>query len=721
MQLAAKEPIMAEMPVIKLRDQDMPAPLFKFELDRITQPILRSWRWIVGIIAACLLVAVLAFLLTKPRYLGEATVRIDANAQRVVMTQDEVGDESTRDAERFLATTLVMARSASVREAVLRELRLTSNDDFFEAMDIKVAPGATAEDRRKITLDALSDGMSAELVGGTRIAAIGFSSPDAELSARLANSFARNLIRLDLQQRSGQSDFARSFLEGELGKLRTDLRGSENEANDYARGAAIVTLNRGATAEGPSATLTSEALARVNEQLSAATAKRIAAESDWNAIAGRDPTSIPEVISNSAVQQVVSQLTSVQAELDGARARHGDLHPEVRALEAKRDDLQTSLARLSGNIKRGLRTSYDSARSEEQKLRARLGELRGEQLTEQDRSVNLSILERETATKREQYDSLLDRYNEITAQAGAQVSNLSLLDPATPPTRPYWPILSLLLAIALAFGIVLAAAFVLARELFFGRLREPEDISRRVGLPLIGAIPAEDEHFESSIEERHSPLQEGYAEALASLLLASESGLPGSFVITSSASGDGKSTSVFMLAQAIGATGRKVLVIDGDMRRPTQHALFGLENAEGLSTLLTSEREVDTVARASKYQNVSVVTSGPIPPQPAELLSRSRFRVILDQAKANYDTVIIDSPPVIGFADPLLLGGGARDVVLIGRADKTRPAALRAAADKLSGAGTHVVGAILVAYRRSRRSGYNYYAYYGASDYKHTS
>lgn len=674
-------------------------PLFHWNADRLWRPLRASAVWIFGILTGCVLMALLAFLLTRPAYLAEASIRIDTSAQRVVGTEENASPMQGSDTERQLQTTLVVARSMPVLEAVIHDLKLDQDDAFLRAMQIEPATDKAA--RHAQIVDLLQTGRVTEILPNTRVAVIGFTAPEPQLAARVANSLADNLLRYDLAQRAEQSASARRYLEGELARLRGGLVESETRANAYARQAAIIGMP-GGTDLVSGGTLTSETLVQVNAQLAQATAQRIRAQADWAAVANMPALSIPQVNGNAAVQSLLGQQVEAQAQLQAASARHGPLHPEVRQLQAQADTLSRELANVSGAIKRGLRAPLASAVRDENQLQARLAALRGARLTEQDRGVALSMLEREANTRREQYEALLARLNQLDAEAGAQVSNLALIDRAVPPDNPVRPSLLLFLAIGLGVGAVLALLFVVLRELFNAPIRTAGDVTTQLGLPVLASVP----------QLRDKPqTQACFSEVVASLQFATPAGFPSSIAITSPTVGDGKSCCTFALARALGAAGQRVLVIDGDLRRPGQNRLFGVPNGLGLADFLAGEAALADAVATTSLANVSLLSVGAVQGDPGALLASPRLRDLIAEAEAQFDVVLIDAPPLIGLGDPLLLASVAERQLLVLRAEATRAAEAQAAVMRMAQMGMMPLGAILTFYRPTRAEHRAYTAY----------
>jgi capsular exopolysaccharide synthesis family protein len=287
--------------------------------------------------------------------------------------------------------------------------------------------------------------------------------------------------------------------------------------------------------------------------------------------------------------------------------------------------------------------------------------------------VQYNLLAREADTNRSLYEGLLQRYKELNAAAGISASNIAIIDLADNPTEPSSPKLLRNFALALAVGVVLAASIVFLRYQFDDAVRVPEDIELKLGMPLLGVIPkALEGRPVDAMADPKSALSEGYNSLRSSLLYSTAGGLPRTLLITSSQPAEGKSTSSVAVARSLARLGRKVVLIDVDLRRPALHAQFAVPNEHGMSTLLTANDTLDEVLQPSGQDNLAVITSGPIPPSPTELLSSNGFQHMLQELRNRFDVVILDSPPVLGLADAPLISAMVDAVVLIVQSDRGR-------------------------------------------------
>lgn len=287
----------------------------------------------------------------------------------------------------------------------------------------------------------------------------------------------------------------------------------------------------------------------------------------------------------------------------------------------------------------------------------------------------------------------------MDAEAGAQVSNLALLDRAEVPDEPAQPSLPMFLAIGVAIGVVLAVLIVLLRELLLRRIRTRSDVVANLGLPVLASVP----RAADTLQMRAS-----YGELLAAI---QHGGLPASIAITSPTVGDGKSTTAHALARAVGASGKRVLVVDGDMRRPGQHSLFAIANARGLADVLRGEAALGDCVVSTSRPNVSLLSAGMTPTDPTALLASPRLDAIIAEAEEQCDLVVIDTPPLIGLGDPLLLCRAAQRQAMVVRAEVTAIGDAQAAIARLAQSGVVPMGVILTFYRPSRAEVRSYTAY----------
>jgi capsular exopolysaccharide synthesis family protein len=359
------------------------------------------------------------------------------------------------------------------------------------------------------------------------------------------------------------------------------------------------------------------------------------------------------------------------------------------------------------------------ARNREQALEAELNGLTEETLTEQDQKVELSVLDREAQALRDQLRALLDRYNEVSSAANVNPGTLQKLDSATVPGAPYSPNLLRNLTLALALGVAFAAGLAVLRETFDDRIRSLEDVEDKLGLPFLGYTPyvaERDISMEGS--NRFSTLMEAYS----SIRAAVDHSLPRTsnvIQLTSSQAGEGKTTTAVILAEMFASFGRKTLLVDADLRRPSVANLLGIERPKvGVVEVVLGHVDLDDAVVKGVHENLEILPVGELPPNPSEILASKEFREFIERCRAEYSLVIFDSCPVMGIADAPMLGRLVDATVFVLEANTLPFSRARASVRRLNAAGAKVIGAVLTKYRaleagQSYDYQYSYYSYGG--------
>lgn len=684
---------------------------------------------IVAILAAMLAIALVSTMLQTRRYTAAASVQINDQSQRVLGNEDDASQQPNNswDTDRFLQTQLDIVKSRALADRVAKRLKLETNPRFFEQMGTQApGPATSSVARREITLALLRGNMEVKLPRNSRIASISFNSTDPGLSAVIANTFAEEFIQATLQQRYDSSSYAREFVSNQLQEAKSKLETSEKNLNNYARAAGLIRTRDavpaadGKTSIGSGTSLTSASLLQLNAAASQAHAERIAAEAKLRALGSKSLLSNRDALQNQAVQSLYTQRAEIQAKLQDELTRHLEGHPAVRQLRAQLAVIDQQLNQAALNLRSAAQTDYQAAVTTERQLQAQVNALKAATLTEQDQSVQYNLLAREADTNRALYDGLLQRYKELNASAGISTSNISIIDRADPPTGPSSPNLMKNLLYALIAGIGIAAVVTFLRSQFDDTVRVPEDVEHKLELPLLGVIPrARADTPDEELADPKSPVSEGYNSLRGALLYSTSHGLPRSLLITSSQPSEGKTTTSFAIAQGFARMGRRVLLVDVDLRRPSLHRRLSLDNAKGMTTLLTNQDSVSHVVKNSGQPNLDVITSGPVPPSPTELIASTRMEEVIDELTAAYDVVVFDSPPILGLADAPLLSALVDGVVFIIESERARRGSLKASLRRLRTMRPMLLGAVLTMFDPTK-AGHRYSEYYGYEYYTYT-
>jgi capsular exopolysaccharide synthesis family protein len=663
--------------------------------------IVWAWRWLIlGAVAAGIAGGVIVTLLTTPIY--RSSVVLELNPPVVEVMEKEGAGQLSQGDRFFLATQYGLLESRALAERVAQDLNLGSNTAL-------VPEEMSREARQNAVVSMLAAGVEVEPTPESRLVQVHFSSPDPQLAARVVNGYAESFINSSLERRYQSSSYARDFLQRQIGIVRQELENSERQLVAYAQQQGIISSG-GANGQGDGGGPTGESLSAINRALSEATARRIAAEQRYRQALTTRPTA--EVGERTAALR--SQLAALQAEYQDKSQVFQPDYPEMVRIRTRIQSIEQSIQGEESNVRAGragtLQADYQAAVAEERGLQSRVAELRGAVLNLRGRSIQYNIFQRDVDTNRALYDALLQRYKEIGVAGGIGQSQASIVDRGQVPSAPYKPNLLLNLLVGLALGLISGIGLALLLEFLNDTIKTPDDVREKLRLAFLGGIPASKNHAVQDLNDTSAPISEAYFSAMTSLQFTTENGAPKVLLVTSTRPAEGKSTTAWALASSFARRGQKVLLIDADMRKPA--FVTGGEKVDGLANMLTNRDPLSSHVVKPELEGVWLLPCGPLPPNPAELLSSPRLAAILAEASAQYDLVIVDSPPILGLADTPLLSSVAAGTLVVIEAGRTRTRAASEALGRLRQAGANIVGAVLTRYKHDAVGyGYSYDAY----------
>ena len=419
-----------------------------------------------------------------------------------------------------------------------------------------------------------------------------------------------------------------------------------------------------------------------------------------------------DMLGASGVGSLQQQRAGLQAQYQQKLQVFKPDYPEMQQLKGQIDEVNRQIGAEMSSIRASVKAEYDAASSQEGMLKGQINALRGQALDVDSRSIDYNILKREADTNRQLYDSLLQRFKEVGAAGDVRSNNITIVDRAQEGWR-FKPNLSKNLMMGLLAGLLLGilAAFVL--EFLDDTLKTPDDLEQKLKLAVLGIIPklGPKQTLAEVMGDPRSAFSESYRSVRTALQFSTDHGVPRSLLITSPSASEGKSTTALVLARNFAQLGKRVLLIEGDLRNPSLHKTLGLKVELGLSNLLSGANTLTDVTQVTDDERLHVILAGPLPPNPAELLSGSKFMSMLTVASERYDQVIIDGPPVLGLADSPILGNAVEGTLLIVTSGKTRISTAQVALKRLLSARARVVGALLTKYDQ-KAAGYHYDAYY---------
>ena len=693
--------------------------------------ILLKRKWTVlatlGIVFFTVLVATL---LTTPIYRATATLQIDLEPTKVV----EVGNTTAADPMVFdyYQTQYELLKSRTLAKRVARQLvsegvqyQQSNAASLSEKLGRLLHRRPVAKTATGLAGKGAADGMTGVVQGGlniepvrdSRLVRINFDSPSAQFAAQAANAVAEGFIASNIERGFDASSYAKKYLEDHLQQLRVKLEDSEKQLVEVAQQEKIF----GSSKDGQS--LSDQNLTQLNAALSVAQDARIRAEARWRQAAAASGTALPsDMLANSIVHALQQKRAELMGQYQDRLSIYKPAYPLMQQLQSQIAEIEKQINAEVANIKGSARSDYQAALAQESLLTRQMDTAKSGVLDLESRSIRYNVLKREVDTNRQLYDGLLQRYKEVGLAGGVSTNNISVVDRAEIPGRPYKPSLftnTLLAMLAgLALGILLAFFF----EYLDDTLKTPDDIEKQLGLAVLGIIPRlKNMTPAKALEDPRSAFSEAYRSVRTALQFSTESGVPRSLLITSSMPSEGKSTTALTLAQNFAQLGKRVLLIDADLRNPTMHKTLGLDNSLGLSNCLAGAAKPQDVIHTVPDSSLHVILAGPLPPNPAELLAGPKMLSLLTVAMAKYDQVIIDGPPTMGLADAPIIAHVAMGTLLIVDAAQTRKDVAKGAVKRLHSARARLIGALLTKYDARRAgygSGYGDYSYYtyGSSD-----
>ncbi len=704
--------------------QEQPA----FDLAVYWRLALKHRILILGCFLGALAVGAALTLLMTPIYTATATLQIDREAARVVTSEDVTPRENMAMGEEFFQTQYGLLRSRSLAERVVESLGLASSDQALTAIGVEPpartgSAAAQAERRRAVALDVVQSGLGVTPIRGSRLVAISFDNPDPVVAARIANGVSENFIQSNLDRKYESSAYAREFLEERIAQTKGRLEDAERQLVAYAANQQIINVggsDEGDSGSGATESLASNNLVALNNALATARAGRVAAEEKWRSARTTELMTLPEVLQNPSIQRLSEQRAQLDSEYQQKLSVYQEDYPEMVRLRAQITEVDGQVQALASNIRSSIQNQYVIAANQERSLQGQVNGLKGDVLDLRDRSIQYNILQRELDTTRTLYESLLQRYKEIAVTGDVTANNISIVDSARPPPAPSKPNMLINLALAALFGLGLGVVAALVLEALDETVATPDDVEKKLGVPVLGVVPLLDkgQTTAAALADIRSGFSEAYYSLRTALQFSTPDGAPTSLLVSSARPAEGKSTTAYAVALNLARVGKRVLLIDGDLRNPSMHRVVGVENERGMSNLLSGSSDLQSVVQRTRQDNLFFIPCGPLPPNPAELWGSDRLRQFLAEASNSFDHVIVDGPPVLGFADSPLLAASVGGVLFVLESRGTRRGQARGALRRLKVGRARLLGAVLTKFNAKTTSygGYDYaYDYnYGA-------
>ncbi len=614
------------------------APDFRLNLLEYWR-ILNKRKWvIVSVMGVFVALGALQALMETPLYTATVRLQIDRNVAKVV----EGGNVTPIEGQdfEFLRTQYELLQGRAIAERVVSALKLGEDKEFLErshfsllgavrgVMSLVASSDSRAAvkktDRERSAAGRVMANRKVRPVSGSRLVDVAYADPVPARAQRVAAAFAAAFIASNLDKRFEANAYAKTFLEDQLKQLKLNLEESGKALMKFAEQEQIVV-------SGEKTSIAENNLASANAALGNLVTERIKNEQLWKQVAAADAINLPQLLSNKVIEGLREKRNQLVTEYEEKLETFKPSYPAMVQIKNKIAEIDRQLAIEIRTIKESHKAAYDNSVAQETEMLKQIETLRAEVLDLQKRSIQYNIVKREVDTNRSLYEGLLQRYKEVDVASGVGANNVFVVDRAELPRLPSSPQISrdVLLALFFGLGAGLAAAYILER--FDDKIRFVEEVERITGLATLGVIPrvAGAAGINEEMSDPRSHMSEAYRSLCTALQFSTESGLPRTLFVTSAGAAEGKSLTSLAIAKHFANIGLKVLLIDGDLRNPSLHAKLGLENGAGLSNYLTGGCTPPETFQKTPVANLAFMSSGPLPPNAADLLASSRLFSLL--------------------------------------------------------------------------------------------
>ncbi|HEK86596.1 MAG TPA: polysaccharide biosynthesis tyrosine autokinase [Candidatus Aminicenantes bacterium] len=702
--------------------------------------ILLRRRWtIISVTVIAVVISLLISLVTRPMYTAHGTVMIEKEPN-ILSFEDIFQIETFRD--DYFQTQYKLLQSRSLAERTIDKLKLWEKTDFSGNRPLTSEELKDPRIKQKM-IDRFLSRLEVKPVRMTRLVEVTFSAHDPALASECVNTLFDSFVDMNIETKSEATEQATEFLSQQINDLKKEISQKEQELQNYGQEKNIVILS-------DKETTILDKLNEVNKALTEAQIDRVRKEAYYNEIKNASPDFIPEALSNPLIQRLREDYLKLSREYAKMQEQFQPEYPEMQRLKAELDTARDLLKNETENLVKAAYSEYQAALKKENSLRDLFERQKEEAFRMNSNAILYNSLKIEIENRKNLLESLLKRQSETGVSArlkGLRTSNIRVVDRADIPIRPSSPKKFRNLLLALFLGLFGGVGLALGMEYLDNSVKSVEDVERYSGLPTLGVVPAFGDnsgsyghyyayHSSESRSKRNksekkdtkqqeevtnieltshfapeSVFAESYRSLRTALLLSAPQGSLKMVMITSPLPGEGKSTTISNLAISLAQMGKKILLIDADLRRPNQHHNFNIKNNNGLTNYLAMDLEIEKIIKPTMVPSLYLINSGPIPPNPAELLSSDKMSQLLSKVREQFDFILIDTPPILAVTDAQILGRLVDGLVLVIRAETTPREALQQARELIDLLKLKTFG-VVVNYLNLNHRGYYYRHYY---------
>ena len=695
--------------------------------------ILRKHQWLIlSFLLTVVTIVSIATFRMRPVYVARATIEIDRENTNILPFQGADAYDSMMDLDNYIETQSKVLTSETLALQTIRNTGLAANPEFSAGgiPSEAIATGSLANQKRPPEVAAFLGSLSVKRIPSSRLMEVSYESTDPALAARILNAHLDNFKAQNIQSRYEATLEATRFLTSQLNELKLTVKQSEDARINYERQNQIWSVD-------DKSNITSQRLADLDKQLTDAEGETLKKQALYEYAKAGDIDAVPEIRADALLQELQKKRAELAVQYTEALNQYGPNFPKVLRLQAQMKEVDDQIGRESKGIILQLESDYREAKQREGLIRQALELQKAETNNMAEKMVQYNILKRESEADKTLYEGLLTKLKEAGISEGLKSSNLRVVDPAMIPSYPARPAKARNIALAFLVGLVGGIGLALLREYLDNTVKTPDDIETLTRLPSLAVVPAFGEAgsqkrrmgiFGSASTNGHekrielvaqhlpkSQMSEAFRALRTALLLSQPDHPPQIILVTSALPREGKTTAAANLAVTLAQLGDKTVLVDADLRKPGVGRLLNLGTGKyaGLSSYLAGVSTLDLVTVPHPtIPNLAAIPTGPLPPNPADLLSSHKLADAIAELRTKYKFVVIDSPPIMAATDAVILSVQADGVLLVVRSGETPKEAFTRTCDLLTSVKSRLLGVVLNAVDASAPDYYYSYRYY---------
>ncbi|MEW6378543.1 MAG: polysaccharide biosynthesis tyrosine autokinase [bacterium] len=711
--------------------------------------VIVKYRWtVITLFTISLITVAIVTFHTRPVYKSTVQVLIDKENPNILSIK-EVMSLDAQDLD-YYQTQYKILQSRSLAKVVIDTLALARHREFIghrgdennqgllaaignsikkpliSLMPLSVArtnatitlsPEEMREREESCLIDAFLGKLHVEPIRNSHLVNISFMAHDPVLATRVVNTLADQYIQHNLQLKYEASMNASDWLNQNVGELKKKVEASEEALHSYKEQNKIVSLEE-------KQNIIVQKLSELNSAVTEAKTKRIRLETLYDQAKKCKENeemleSLPSVMNNSLIQELKKDYIALLGEYNRESKQYGAKHPNIMKISSQIQTLEKKINSEVQKIVNSIKTEYEIAVAQEGILLQALNEQKEEALDLNKKAIQYNVLKRDAESNQQMFEVVLNRLKETDLTRGLKNSNIRIIDRAEVPDKPIKPNKKLNLLLGAIVGLFAGIGLSFFLEYLDNTIKTPEDVKRYLHIPLLATVPhlVIKETRESpcpeliTLNNPKSHTSETYKTLRTSILFSFPESNSKALLITSVNPMEGKSITSANLAITMAQGGSRVVIIDGDMRKPRLHRLMNLKNEQGISNLLTGQCLLEETLHDGPIPNLTIITCGQLPPNPSELLVSPNLKEILEKLKRQYDYIIIDSPPLVAVTDAVIISRIVDGVALVIHGGATSKEDIMQGRDLLQNANAPLLGVIINNIDLGKRSRYYYYNY----------